>query len=74
MLDSGHGLLVTDKDDSLSWDRAEHCGWGVGLYPPDYANNDGECLSFDSTDDSSVEALLQLAERVLDCFLRRPGR
>lgn len=38
LLDSGHTLLVTDAEDTLAWDREEHRGWGVGLYPPDQAN------------------------------------
>ena len=70
VLDSGHALLVTDEDDTLSWDRAEHRGWGVGLYPPDYANNDGECLAFESTGDGSPEALLSRIDQVLAGFLR----
>ena len=71
MLDSGHTLLVTDADDTLSWDRSEHSGWGVGLYPPDQANTDGECLAFDSTGDGTVGALLPLVNRVLQSFRRR---
>lgn len=65
MLDGGHTLLITDAEDSLSWDRAAHQGWGVGLYPPDQANTDGECLAFDSTDDGSPPALVPLVDRVL---------
>lgn len=72
LLDSGHTLLITDAEDSLSWDRDEHHGWGVGLYPPDQANTDGECLAFDSTDDGSPQALPPLAHHVLDSYLRRP--
>jgi hypothetical protein len=71
VLDSGHTLLVTDEDDTLSWDRAEHRGWGVGLYPPDYAHNDGECLTYESTDDGSADALLPLIDQVLAGFLDR---
>jgi hypothetical protein len=70
VLDSGHVLLVTDKDDPLSWDRTEHRGWGAGLYPPEQANSDGECLAFKSTEDGSVEALQPLIDRVLADFLR----
>ncbi len=53
LLDGGHTLLITDAEDSLSWDREEHQSWGVGLYPPDPANTDGERLAFDSTPDGS---------------------
>ena len=70
LLDGGHTLLITDEQDSLSWDRAEHQGWGVGLYPPDQANTDGECLAFDSTDDGSLEALVPLARAVLEQYVR----
>lgn len=75
VLDSGHALLITDAEDSLSWDRQEHRGWGVGLYPPDHANEGGDCLAFDSTDDGSPAALLPLAQSVLDRYVRsaRPG-
>lgn len=43
-LDGGYTLLITDAADTLSWARREHQGWGVGLYPPDQANSNGECL------------------------------
>lgn len=33
-LENGNTLLITDADDYLSWARAEHAGWGVGLYRP----------------------------------------
>ena len=69
-LDGGHTLLITDAEDSLSWDRREHRGWGVGLYPPDQANNDGDCLTFDSTDDGSPQALLALVHAVLRDYSR----
>lgn len=71
VLDGGHTLLITDAEDSLSWGREEHQGWGVGLYPPDQANTDGECLAFDSTEDGSPTALLPLIEVVLDKYLQR---
>lgn len=53
LLDGGHTLLITDAEDSLSWEREEHQGWGVGLYPPGWANTEGECLVFDATSDGS---------------------
>ena len=65
LLDGGRTLLITDAEDSLSWERAEHAGWGVGLYPPDQANTDGECMVFESDEDGSPEALVPLVERVL---------
>ena len=33
-LETGHTLLITDADDTLAWDRREHEGWRVGLFPP----------------------------------------
>lgn len=74
LLDSGHTLLITDAEDTLSWDREEHRGWGVGLYPPDQANMDGECLVFDSTDDGSPQALVPLVEQVLRQWSQRVRR
>lgn len=71
LLDGGHTLLITDEQDALSWERAEHQGWAVGLYPPDQANTDGECLAFDSTQDGSLEALLPLLRQVLNSYVRR---
>ena len=69
LLDGGHTLLITDAEDALSWDRDEHHGWGVGLYPPDQANTGGECMAFDSTDDGSPAALVPLARAVLDEYV-----
>ncbi len=71
LLDGGHTLLITDAEGSLSWDREEHQGWGVGLYPPDQANTDGDCLAFESTDDRSTAALLPLVNAVLTGYVRK---
>ena len=71
VLDSGHTLLVTDAQGSLAWEREEHQGWGVGLYPPDQAHTDGECLAFDSTPDGSPAALLPLVDAVVGAYVRR---
>jgi hypothetical protein len=75
VLDGGHTVLITDAEESLSWDREEHRGWGVGLYPPDQANTDGECLAFDSTEDGSAGTLPRLVFSVLDQYVseRRRG-
>ncbi len=70
VLDGGYTVLITDAEDSLAWDRDEHQGWGVGLYPPDQANTDGECLAFDSTADGSPQALFELVQQVLHTFTR----
>lgn len=70
-LDGGHTLLITDAEKPLSWDRQERRGWGVGLYPPDQAKTDGECMAFDRTEDGSVPALLMLADKVLASYVRQ---
>ena len=70
LLDGGHTLLISDAEESLSWDRREHHGWGVGLYPHDHAIEGGDCLAFDSTDDGLPEALVPLARAVLEQYLR----
>ena len=64
LLDGGHTLLVTDAEDALSWDRGDHRGWAVGLYPPGGAHNDGPVV-FDTATDGSPRALVDLARRVL---------
>lgn len=61
-LEAGYELLVTDANDSLSWDRSQKEGWGVGMYAPD---NDGTHMFDLTTDDDSVEALLVVIDRVL---------
>lgn len=70
MLDGGYTVLVTDAEDSLAWDRDEHRGWGVGLYPPDQANTDGQCLAFDSSDDGTPQSLPTLVRTLLRRFTR----
>lgn len=67
LLDSGHTVLGIDAEGSLLWEREEHAGWGVGLYPPkgEYI---GECLTFGSTEDGSVSALPALVDDVLAAF------
>lgn len=62
-LEGGRVLLITDAHDSLSWERAEQQGWGVGLYGSDDAS-DGP-LRFASSEDSSIKALLNLLPVVL---------
>ena len=64
LLDGGHSLLVTDAEDSLSWARTEHTGWGVGLYPPE-DQYDGGVTAAASTDTGTIQALLELIQAVL---------
>jgi len=68
-LDSGHTLLIAGQNDPLAWDREDHHGWVVGLYPPDRAGSDGECLVRDRTADSSLPALRPLIDTVLTAYL-----
>jgi len=70
MLDSGHTLLVTDAEDTLSWDRQQQRGWGVGLYPPASEHDDG-ALVFHSVAAGSTAALLVLVGQVLDQWTGR---
>lgn len=70
LLDGGYTLLITDAEDSLSWEREEHAGWGVGSTPRTQANTAGDCLSFDSSDDGEPAALVPLVRAVLDEYVR----
>ncbi len=63
-LDNGQHLLITDAEDSLSWERAEQRGWGVGRYVTDSEYDDGP-LAFGDTADRSIEALCELVREVL---------
>jgi len=70
-LEAGQHLLITDAEDSLSWERGEQRGWGVGRYVTDSEYDDGP-LAFADSDDRSTEALLGLVREVLGSA-RRPG-
>jgi len=43
-LDNGQHLLITDAEDSLSRERAEQRGWGVGRYVTDSEYDDAALL------------------------------
>lgn len=62
-LETGRTLLITDAEDTLSWARVEHEGWGVGLYPAG-EGNDGP-LAFDQTEGSDMAALFDLIGAVM---------
>lgn len=68
-LPDGRYLLICDAEDTLSWEREEHSGWSVGLYPPDDSVPDeewtGEPSAFVTDPDGSLGALLPLIRRVL---------
>lgn len=63
-LPDGRYLLICDADDTLSWERADHSGWSVGLYPPEDQYT-GEPLEYLQDPDGSPGALLPLLRRVL---------
>jgi len=69
-LEDGQHLLITDAEDSLSWEREEQRGWAVGRYVTDSEYDDGP-LAFGDTEDRSVEALLVLVREVLGLPPRR---
>jgi len=62
-LETGHTLLLTDADDTLSWARAEQLGWGVGMYPPGEAPDGAISYAQDSSND--VDTLIRLMIHVL---------
>lgn len=64
-LEAGYTLLITDADETLSWSRADHRGWRVGLYRPGSEYDDGP-IAYDSVEDGSVSALLPLIESVMN--------
>jgi hypothetical protein len=63
-LETGGHLLITDAEDSLSWNRDEQHGWGVGLYRAESEYDDGP-LAFAESDDRSIESLFVLVREVL---------
>ena len=64
-LEDGRTLLITDAEDCLTWQRGDHRGWGVGLYPPDSEYDSGP-LAFENEEDGSLSTLLPLVRRVLE--------
>lgn len=68
-LPDGRYLLICDAEDPLSWDREEHAGWSVGLYPPEESvppeQWTGEPVALVQDPDGSLCALLPLIRRVL---------
>lgn len=67
-LENGHTLLITDAEDHLSWSRAEHAGWGVGLYAAG-EHTEGP-LAWGQVDADDTAALLTLVQ---DVMFRRNG-
>ena len=54
---------MTDADDPLAWDRADHEGWAVGLHL--WRGEQGEASCFRQTQDGSVDALVLLLDELL---------
>lgn len=63
-LEGGYHLLVTDAEDTLSWDRDAHQGWYVGLYPPEN-HNSSEPIAYLQDSDGGTDKLLDLIQTVL---------
>lgn len=69
-LGSGRCLLLTDRDDPLSWKRDDHDGWRVGLYEEEPGlPNDGPGTSARSRRGSAATAV-DLVRRITNS--RRP--
>jgi hypothetical protein len=67
-LEAGHTILITDAEDTLAWSRADHSGWGVGLYPP--GDDWDDAVAYVQVDGSGASALLEAVRQVLQP--RRP--
>lgn len=69
-LEAGYYLLITDGEDSLSWNRNDHAGWFVGMYR-DTEDGGTEPLRWAQDEDSSTSALLALVDEVMSPRLDR---
>jgi len=63
-LEGGQHLLITDAEDSLSWEREEQRGWAVGRYVANSEYDDGP-LAFAANEDCGTATLLALVGEVL---------
>jgi hypothetical protein len=77
-LEAGYYLLLTDREDTLSWDRAEHEGWFVGLYEHEDRRTADGPLRYAESADGSAPAAVALVDEVLPRLARptndAPGR
>lgn len=64
-LDGGYYLLLTDRDDTLSWSRSEHRGWYVGLFAPDDRRQEDGPMRYVLDEDGSCESAVELTIRLL---------
>ena len=72
-LGTGRYLLITDAGDSLSWNREDQVGWGVGLYRPGSEGDDGPERFAEDEDSTTTDTLPRLVREVLSPT-GRPGR
>lgn len=63
-LEDGYYLLITDAEDTLSWERAAHQGWYVGLYPPENEDS-SEPIAYLEHPDGDTDILISLIREVL---------
>jgi hypothetical protein len=66
-LEGNVSILLTDEDDTLSWDPREKQGWAVGLYDGD--GGDAPVV-FASDPRNETEVLLKLVDRVLRSYMK----
>lgn len=59
-------MLVTDSEDSLTWERSKHDGWYVGLYAPEDVSP--APVRWLESEESSPEELLRLIDLALSGF------
>lgn len=64
-LDGGAYLLLTDLEDTLSWNRDDHAGWYVGLYEAEEKRTVDGPLRWLEHHDGSADKAVELARRVL---------
>jgi hypothetical protein len=65
LLETGQYLLITDAGDSLSWNREQQHGWGVGRYAAGEAGADGPEVYAEDEESVAIEALFVLVRGVL---------
>lgn len=65
VLDGGHYLRFTDREDTLSWERGSHDGWFIGLYEPEERRTIDGPLRWLVDDDGTTAAAVVFARRVL---------
>jgi hypothetical protein len=70
-LEAGYYLLLTDRDDTLAWERRKHEGWFVGLYEPEERRTADGPLRYAESSDGSAEAALALVAEVLPGAVRQ---